>query len=183
MSRLKETLTTGQVAEICHVAPRTVTKWFDSGRLKGYRIPGSRDRRIPLSELKRFAKEYNIPVAGINAGRRSALLIGDDAHLGSGMLEGLKDICEVSVARSGFEAGLAVQKSLPDVVFISLLSPAIDSFAICHQIRSLEEFAQTQVIAIADNFSESERVALADKGFSGCMTTQTDISQIFRDLE
>jgi len=33
--------TTGQVAKICKVAPRTVSKWFDSGRLKGYRIPGS----------------------------------------------------------------------------------------------------------------------------------------------
>ena len=32
--------TTGQVAKICKVAPRTVSKWFDSGRLKGYRIPG-----------------------------------------------------------------------------------------------------------------------------------------------
>ena len=25
--------TTGQVAKICKVAPRTVSKWFDSGRL------------------------------------------------------------------------------------------------------------------------------------------------------
>ena len=33
--------TTGQVAKICKVAPRTVSKWFDSGRLRGYRIPGS----------------------------------------------------------------------------------------------------------------------------------------------
>ena len=39
--------TTGQVAKICKVAPRTVSKWFDSGRLKGYRIPGSQDRRNP----------------------------------------------------------------------------------------------------------------------------------------
>ena len=34
--------TTGQVAKICKVAPRTVSKWFDSGRLKGYRIPDPR---------------------------------------------------------------------------------------------------------------------------------------------
>ena len=37
----KEVLTTGEVAKICNVAPRTVSKWFDSGSLKGYRIPGS----------------------------------------------------------------------------------------------------------------------------------------------
>ena len=49
--------TTGQVAKICKVAPRTVSKWFDSGRLKGYRIPGSQDRRIPREYLIRFLKE------------------------------------------------------------------------------------------------------------------------------
>jgi len=45
MQKRKDVLTTGQVAQICNVAPRTVTKWFDSGRLKGYRIPGSKDRK------------------------------------------------------------------------------------------------------------------------------------------
>ena len=48
-------------AEICNVASRTVGKWFDAGLLKGYRIPGSRDRRIPVAELVRFTKEYEIP--------------------------------------------------------------------------------------------------------------------------
>ena len=46
---MKTIFTTGQVAKICKVAPRTVSKWFDSGRLRGYRIPGSQDRRIPVS--------------------------------------------------------------------------------------------------------------------------------------
>ena len=32
---------TGQVAKICEVSRKTVNKWFDSGRLKGFRIPGS----------------------------------------------------------------------------------------------------------------------------------------------
>ena len=31
--------TTGQVAKICKVAPRTVSKWFDSGRLTGISHP------------------------------------------------------------------------------------------------------------------------------------------------
>ena len=49
-----DVLTTGQVAKICNVAPRTVSKWFDSGQLRGYRIPGSKDRRIPVQQLVRF---------------------------------------------------------------------------------------------------------------------------------
>ena len=55
-----EVYTTGQVAKICKVAPRTVSKWFDSGRLKGYRIPGSQDRRIPREYLIKFLKEHGM---------------------------------------------------------------------------------------------------------------------------
>ena len=51
---MKKVFTTGQVAKICQVAPRTVSKWFDSGRLKGYRIPGSQDRRIPRESRRRL---------------------------------------------------------------------------------------------------------------------------------
>ena len=61
MAKGKKVLTTGEVAEICNVASRTVGKWFDGGLLKGYRIPGSRDRRIPVGELVRFMKAYEIP--------------------------------------------------------------------------------------------------------------------------
>src|SRR6478736_2719268 len=53
-AKVKDVLTTGEVAKICNVAPRTVSKWFDSGALHGYRIPGSKDRRIPLNQLIRF---------------------------------------------------------------------------------------------------------------------------------
>ena len=54
--------TTGQVAKLCKVAPRTVSKWFDSGRLKGYRLPGSQDRRIPREELYNFLTEHGMPI-------------------------------------------------------------------------------------------------------------------------
>ena len=64
----RDVLTTGEVAKICNVASRTVSKWFDSGQLRGYRIPGSKDRRIPVSSLIRFMKSHNIPLDGLMSG-------------------------------------------------------------------------------------------------------------------
>ena len=64
---MKKVFTTGQVAKICKVAPRTVSKWFDSGRLKGYRIPGSQDRRIPREQLIRFLKEHGMPLGELGS--------------------------------------------------------------------------------------------------------------------
>ena len=62
MAKAKNVFTTGDVARICNVAARTANKWFDSGLLKGYRIPVSKDRRVPVEELKRFMMDNNIPM-------------------------------------------------------------------------------------------------------------------------
>ena len=55
--------TTGQVARICKVAPRTVSKWFDTKRLEGYLLPGSLDRRIPRDSLIKFMQNHGIITA------------------------------------------------------------------------------------------------------------------------
>ena len=62
MAKGSNVLTTGDVAKICNVAPRTISKWFDKGLLNGYRIPGSRDRRIPIAELAQFMAAHKIPI-------------------------------------------------------------------------------------------------------------------------
>lgn len=62
---MKTIFTTGQVAKICKVAPRTVSKWFDSGRIQGYRIPGSQDRRIPRAHLIEFLRKHGLPLDGL----------------------------------------------------------------------------------------------------------------------
>ena len=74
---MRKVFTTGQVAKICKVAPRTVSKWFDSGRLRGYRIPGSQDRRIPREHLIRFLKEHGMPLGELEEeGWHKILIIG-----------------------------------------------------------------------------------------------------------
>lgn len=58
----KTVFTTGEAAKFCKVAPRTISKWLDAGRIRGYRVPGSNDRRIPREALVRFMKEYGMPL-------------------------------------------------------------------------------------------------------------------------
>jgi hypothetical protein len=47
------------------VAPHTICRWFDSGRLGGYRDPGNGARRIPHGELLHFLTKYNLPTVGL----------------------------------------------------------------------------------------------------------------------
>jgi excisionase family DNA binding protein len=53
-------LTIGQVAHICQVAHRTARGWVDSGLLPGYRLPGSKHRRVKADNLKAFLTRHNM---------------------------------------------------------------------------------------------------------------------------
>lgn len=52
--------TTGQVARIFSVNINTVIKWFDEGKLKGFRLPRSNERRIYRESVIEFMKEHEI---------------------------------------------------------------------------------------------------------------------------
>src|SRR5271168_2401834 len=57
----KRPLTTGQIAQYCHVTHRGVLKWVESGKLKAYRTPGKHSR-VSVEDFLSFLKEYNMPV-------------------------------------------------------------------------------------------------------------------------
>ncbi len=54
---MKTVFTTGEAAKICKVSQQTIIRCFDSGQLKGFRVPGSKFRRIPRDILYKFMKD------------------------------------------------------------------------------------------------------------------------------
>jgi hypothetical protein len=58
---MKTVFSTLDAAKVCKVSEQAVIQSFDSGQLKGFRLPGSRDRRIPRESLLRFMEENGIP--------------------------------------------------------------------------------------------------------------------------
>ena len=143
--------TTGQVAKICKVAPRTVSKWFDSGRLKGYRIPGSQDRRIPREYLIRFLKEHGMPLGELEDETMAKILIvGQDQVL----IENLKRELpversfKVETAASGFEAGIQAESFHPNCIIVDFSIGRTEALQICQNLRRNAEFAETILIAL-----------------------------------
>lgn len=111
--------TTGQIAKICRVAPRTVSKWFDSGRLKGYRIPGSQDRRVTVANLVRFMTDHGLPMGDLeSAFTLKLLIVGASPALVDQLRELLPDSesCRVESAESSFEAGMIAATLRPGVI-------------------------------------------------------------------
>ncbi|MBA7479850.1 hypothetical protein ES707_15291 [subsurface metagenome] len=185
MAKGKNVLTTGDVAKICNVAPRTVSKWFDSGQLKGYRIPGSRDRRIPVSELIRFMKAHNMPATAFPVGKIRVLVVDSDADAGSALADTLRTRAdyEVQTVRSSFETGVVAQKFAPHVLLVSLLAEGIDATEICKSIRANEDLQTIKIIALANQLSDSESAALLQKGFDGYISNLGDAGEAIKKIE
>ena len=59
--RIKPAYTTGEAAHICNLSQTTIIRLFDSGMLRGYRVPGSRFRRISHEALERFLIDHALP--------------------------------------------------------------------------------------------------------------------------
>jgi hypothetical protein len=68
-------------------APRTVSKHFDSGRLQGYRIPGSQDRRIPRKHFLGFLLENGRPLSALEevGCKLRVMCVSNDAEVAKGM--------------------------------------------------------------------------------------------------
>ena len=185
MAKGKDVLTTGDVAKICHVAPRTVSKWFDNGQLKGYRIPGSKDRRIPVSELIRFMKVHNMPTEELAVGKIRILIADSNDQTTSALAEIMQSKAgyEVQAVRTSFEAGAALLKFAPHVLLVSLLADDIDATSICRGIRDNEDLRTIKVIAIANQLSDSESEALLQKGFDGYVPYSADSTEVIHKIE
>ena len=185
MAKGKNVLTTGDVARICNVAPRTVSKWFDSGQLKGYRIPGSKDRRIPVSELTRFMKAHNMPATALPVGKIRVLIVDSNGDSASTLAETLrtKTDYEVQAVHSNFETGVVAQKFVPHVLLINLLAEGIDATNICKSIRADENLQTIKIIALANQLSNSESTALLQKGFDGYVSNSADAAEAIEEIE
>lgn len=185
MAKGKNVLTTGDVAKICHVAPRTVSKWFDNGQLRGYRIPGSKDRRIPMSELIRFMKVHNIPTSDLTIGQLRILIADSNDKTASAIIEVLKNKTdyEVKTVGSNFATGAVIQKFEPHVLLISLLAEDINADSICRDIRKSEEFRTIKILAIANKLNDSELSALLQKGYDDYVPYCADAIELIKKIE
>ena len=181
----KTVLTTGEVAKICSVAPRTVSKWFDSGQLRGYRIPGSKDRRIPIEQLVKFMRTHRIPLNGLDAGGTRVLVLDGDGGVREALRVALgrMDTLEVFLAESTMEAGALAQECEPHVAIIDVSLPDVDTKSVVRFFRSAAELSHVRLIGTGAGLTEGEGQALLQAGFDGYVAKPFDIQALIALIE
>ena len=157
---MKTVFTTGEAAKICKVSQQTIIRCFDSGQLKGFRVPGSRFRRIPRDQLFAFMKDNGIPTDALESGKRKVLIVDDDEEL----VELLVDVFDrdgrfdIKTANNGFDAGMLVKEFRPDLVVLDVMLPDINGKDVCQRVRSDSSLDDVQIICIS-GMVEADKVA------------------------
>jgi excisionase family DNA binding protein len=155
---MKTVFTTGEAAEICKVSQQTIIRCFDSGRLKGFRVPGSRFRRIPRDALIAFMKENNIPVDALDSGKKKILVVDDDPEIVELFVDVLErdGRFEVKTAASGYDAGIMTQEFLPELIILDYMLPDINGNVVCQTIRSNPNFEHMKIIIVSGVVNQDE---------------------------
>jgi excisionase family DNA binding protein len=167
--RMKTVFTTGEAAKVCKVSQQTIIRCFDNGQLKGFRVPGSRFRRIPREALYKFMKDNGIPTDALESGKRKVLLVDDDAELVDLMSKVLDEDgrFEVRIASNGFDAGMMVKEYRPDIIVLDVMLPDINGKEVCHRVRADTTLEDVRILCISGMIEEDKiqelRLAGADK--------------------
>jgi excisionase family DNA binding protein len=156
--RMKTVFTTGEAAKICKVSQQTIIRCFDNGQLKGFRVPGSRFRRIPREALYKFMKDNGIPTDALESGKRKVLLVDDDADLLKLMTDVLEEDgrFEIRVASNGFDAGMMVKEYRPDMIVLDVMLPDINGKEVCHRVRADNTLEDVRILCISGMIEEDK---------------------------
>ena len=182
---MKDLFTTGEAAEICRVSQQTIIRCFDSGRLRGFRVPGSKFRRIPRQNLVKFMRDNSIPLDNLDSGKKKVLVVDDDAEI----VELISDILtrdgrfEIRTASSGYEAGMATQQFRPDLILLDYMLPDVNGNVVCQTIRSNPEFENTRIIIVSGVIKQEEIDQLLKSGAQEFIKKPFSISELTEKVD
>lgn len=176
----KQIFTTGEVATICKVSQQTVIRCFDSGKLNGFRVPGSRFRRIPRDALVTFMKENRIPLDQLDSGKKRVLVVDDDEAIVEMFTEllGRDGRFEVRTASTGYEAGIITEQFRPDVILLDFKLPDINGNMVCRTIRSNPNYQDMKIIVISGVADPEEIAEIRAAGADEFIRKPFDINMV-----
>ncbi|EAQ77993.1 MULTISPECIES: response regulator [Blastopirellula] len=163
---MKTVFTTGEAAKICKVSQQTIIRCFDSGQLKGFRVPGSRFRRIPRDQLFSFMRENGIPTDALESGKRKVLIVDDDQDLVELMVDAFErdGRFDIKTANNGFDAGMLVKEFHPDIVVLDIMLPDINGKEVCQRVRGDRTMEDVKILCISGMVEQDKVADLKEAG-------------------
>ncbi len=177
---MKTVFTTGEAAKICKVSQQTIIRCFDSGQLKGFRVPGSRFRRIPRDQLYAFMRDNGIPTDALDSGKRKILIVDDDQDLVDLMVDHFErdGRFDVRSVNNGFGAGMLIREFQPDLIILDVMLPDINGLEVCQRVRTDKSTDEVRIICISGMVESDKIQQLRDAGANDFMKKPFDIDAL-----
>ncbi len=181
----KKVFTTGEAAKVCKVSQQTIIRCFDSGRLNGFRVPGSRFRRIPREELIRFMRDNDIPLEAIGSTRKRVLIVDDEPEIVSlitDLLEadGRFEVCQAS---TGYDAGMETERFKPHLIVLDYMLPDINGNIVCQRVRASKTMPDTRILCISGVVESAEIERLRSAGADDFLKKPFDLAEMIARIE
>ncbi len=165
-------LTTGEIADLCHVHLRTVLQWIHDGKIKAYRTPGNHSR-VKVEDFIAFLKQFNMPIPDSlmsRSGGHKILIVDDDINMVSSVRRLFKrePNFEIDVAYDGFEAGIKLLLFKPDLVVLDMKMPGMNGFEVAQKIKRSANCEHTKIIGVSAYFDDMDKERLREIGVDHC---------------
>ena len=159
-------LSTGQIAALLGVSPRTVIRYLNDGVIKGYKLPGRGNNRVHKSDFVKFCEAYELPVPqefATTTAKPSVLVIDDDIAMCSSICRVLKrHDFEPFHAHDGFQAGTMLNQHKPQVMTLDIGMPGVNGLDVLKFTREHKDFADIKIIIISGSANAHMQSAIID---------------------
>ncbi len=182
----KEVFTTGEAAEVCKVSQQTIIRCFDAGRVGGFRVPGSRFRRIPRAELIKFMRTNAIPLDKLeDTSVKRILVVDDDEHIVDLFVDVLERDrrFEVRTATTGYDAGLLTREFKPDLMILDYMLPDVNGNVVVERAREDAALMGMKIIIVSGVVNRSEIDDLLHAGADAFIKKPFNIDHLVAKIE
>jgi excisionase family DNA binding protein len=146
---MKQVYSTTEVAVLCHVTPKTVVNWIDTGKLPCMKTGGG-FRKVFREELIRFMKENNIPFEDGEIIKKILIVDDnpDDVNIMRQLLESSNTSYQIDFASDGEEGLFKIGVVHPALIILDIRMPKLDGFKVYELIKATEATADIKVLFV-----------------------------------
>ncbi|GMM69724.1 response regulator [Alteromonas sp. MTD1] len=147
-----KTLTSGEIAEYCDVNLRTVIRWIESGKLKGFKLPGRGNNRVLVEDFIEFLERHDMPIPDAlkSTANPSILIVDDEMPLAKSIQRVARRAgYESHIAIGGFQAGIMLSQYQPKIMTLDLSMPGMDGYSVIDFTRKQDKYKDLKIVVIS----------------------------------
>lgn len=184
----KEFFSTGEAAQFCNVSQQTIIRCFDKGQIEGFRVPGSKFRRIPRQGLIDFMKRNDIDTQVLETQTLSVYICSDSVE----MIRAVQQVVEAHLGQSpvsvkqgigGVLSGVTLLEERPRVWVMDAQAVKDNPVELCRFFKQRDDLKHMRIVVITPVEFARERVELLKAGADRVIRTPVDVEELSREIK